>query len=65
MKRQIKESFEKEQGTKLGLKSSSNEIDYDDYYRKALAMVKLEGDDPVWRKFSVLAKPEFLNMTEK
>lgn len=33
------------------------EIDYNDYYRKALALVKLEGDDPVWRKFSALAKP--------
>lgn len=40
------------------------EIDYDDYYRKLLGIVKLEGDDPVWRKYSTLTSPSFATMTE-
>ena len=44
--------------------SIQGEIDYDDYYRKMMALVKLEGDDPVWRKFALICKPEFNTMTE-
>lgn len=39
------------------------DVDYDDYYRKMLALVKLEGDDPVWKKFEAMAKPEINLMT--
>ena len=46
------------------VKSSSTEIDYDDYYRKLLGIVKLEGDDPIWRKYSNIASPSFSSMTE-
>jgi len=35
----------------------SRDIDYDDYYRKLMGIVKLEGDDPVWRKYAALATP--------
>lgn len=63
MKKQIKENFERQQGKKVG--STSLNIDYDDYYRKLLALVKLEGDDPVWRKFANMAKPEFHTMTNE
>jgi hypothetical protein len=28
-----------------------------------LALVKLEGDDPVWKKFEAMAKPEINLMT--
>jgi hypothetical protein len=35
------------------------DIDYNDYYRKLLNMVKLEGDDPVWRKYANIADPTF------
>ena len=69
LKQQLKEYFNEKEGIKLGIKnpldSKSNDIDYDDYYRKALSLVKLEGNDPVWRKFSVMAKPEFFSMTDK
>ena len=62
MKKQIRANFEKEQKKTMG--SVAGEIDYDDYYRKQLHLVKLEGDDPVWRKFSLISKPEFHSMTE-
>lgn len=51
--------MEKE-NTKVGAKL---DVDYDDYYRKMLALVKLEGDDPVWKKFEAMAKPEINLMT--
>lgn len=62
MKKQLRANFEREQSKAGG--SVAGQIDYDDYYRRQLALVKLEGDDPVWRKFSLLSKPEFQNMTE-
>lgn len=55
MKKQLREIYEKEQ-KKAG--SQNLDINYDDYYRKMLALVKLEGDDPVWKKFQTMAKPE-------
>jgi len=45
-------------------KPSTTEIDYDDYYRKLLGIVKLEGDDPIWRKYSNISAPSFNTMTE-
>jgi hypothetical protein len=45
-------------------KATTTEVNYDDYYRKLLGIVKLEGDDPVWRKYSSLAQPQFTTMTE-
>lgn len=55
MKKQIRANFEKEQ-KKSGI-TVGDEIDYDDYYRRQLHLNKLEGDDPVWRKFSLISKP--------
>ena len=62
MKKQLKESFEREQGKKTD--STSTNIDYDDYYRRLLHLTKLEGDDPAWKKFDTMARPEFHSMTE-
>lgn len=45
-------------------KDATMEIDYDDYYRKLMGIVRLEGDDPVWRKYANLAAPSFNNMNE-
>jgi|LakMenEpi03Aug12_release.lakeMendotaPanAssembly.Ray.scaffolds.fasta_scaffold823065_1 hypothetical protein len=39
------------------------DIDYNDYYRKMLSLVKLEGDDPVWKRFATIAKPDIKLMT--
>jgi len=41
-------------------------IDYSDYYRKLMGLNKFEGDDPVWRKYSLLAEPSFnmMNLEE-
>jgi len=41
------------------LKEDSLAIDYDDYYRRLLGIVKLEGDDPCWLKYANLATPSF------
>lgn len=60
MKKQLKQLLQKQTGNK----SQSTEVDYDDYYRKLLGIVKLEGDDPVWRKYSNVASPNYSNMTE-
>ena len=59
LKKQLKELLHKETNIKEG-----TEIDYNDYYRKLLGLVKLEGDDPVWRKYANLATPSFNTMTE-
>lgn len=66
LKKQVKDYIEKE------IKSSSasnnrNEVyryDEDDYYRKLLHLVKLEGNDPVWKKYSDMVVPVFSVMTE-
>lgn len=39
------------------MKANSLVTDIDDYYRKALNLNKWEGDDPIWKKYSKLAKP--------
>ena len=38
--------------------------DENDYYRKMLNVVKLEGDDPVWKKYSDMVMPVFTVMTQ-
>jgi hypothetical protein len=30
-----------------------------------MQLVKLDGEDPVWRKFEAMAKPEFNSMTKE
>lgn len=60
LKKQLKESFERQQGKKI---TGTLNIDYDDYYRKLLALVKFEGDDPTWKKFANMAQPQFHSMT--
>jgi regulator of replication initiation timing len=59
LKKQIKETFQKQNS-----KDKDTEINYDDYYRKLMNIVKLEGEDPVWRKYANLAMPSFQTMTE-
>jgi len=54
LKKQIKETFQKQNS-----KDKDTEINYDDYYRKLMNIVKLEGEDPVWRKYANLASPHF------
>jgi hypothetical protein len=63
LKKQVKELIQKQTNTR-NLNSLDTEIDYDDYYRKLMGIVKLEGDDPVWRKFATLAAPSFDSLTE-
>ena len=46
------------------MSSIDSEVDYDDYYRKLMRLVKLEGDDPAWRKFATLAAPSFDSLNE-
>lgn len=60
MKKQVKELLQKQVSAKEGV-----EVDYDDYYRKLLGINKLEGDDPVWKKYSSLISPNFKTMTEE
>ena len=38
--------------------------DENDYYRKMLNVVKLEGNDPVWKKYSDMVMPVFTVMTQ-
>ena len=49
----------------MGTADTNKEIDYNDYYRKLMGIVKLEGDDPVWRKYSNLAEPSLASMTQE
>ena len=58
MKKQVQELLQKEINPHDG-----KTIDYNDYYRKLMGIVKLEGDDPVWRKYSLLASPSLNTMT--
>ncbi|EFX60280.1 hypothetical protein DAPPUDRAFT_344259 [Daphnia pulex] len=60
MKKQVKELIQKQTNTR----SMDTEVDYDDYYRKLMGLVRLEGDDPVWRKFASLATPSFESLNE-
>ena len=46
-------------------KASRMSTDHEDYYRKALGLAKWEGDDPIWKKYSTLAKPEFELLEQK
>ena len=59
MKKQVKELLQKEVNPNDG-----KEVDYNDYYRKLMGIVKLEGNDPVWRKYAVLAEPSLTTMTQ-
>jgi hypothetical protein len=58
MKKQVKELLQREVNP-----SDRKDIDYSDYYRKLMGLNKFEGDDPVWRKYSLLAEPSFNMMT--
>lgn len=62
VKKQMKELMQKQN---LSQKDGNQGMDYDDYYRKLLAIVKLEGNDPVWRKYANLALPSYAAMTQE
>jgi hypothetical protein len=60
LKKQIKELLQKDANP-----NNNKEIDYSDYYRKLMGIVKLEGEDPVWRKYALLAEPSVETMTHE
>ena len=60
LKKQVKDFIERQHESKVSM-----EVDYNDYYRKLLGVVKLEGDDPVWRKYAGLSTPDFRTMPEE
>lgn len=57
VKTQLKELLDRERKEKN--QATGPSIDYNDFYRNLLHLVRLEGDDPVWKKFANVAEPAF------
>lgn len=46
------------------MKDKNFKYDDDDYYRKLMNLVKLDGQDPVWKKYADMVKPSFSALTQ-